>query len=225
MSSALITSPNSPGASATVLVVDDHRAFAELLVGALANAGMHPVGTATSAAEAIALVRDLRPDIVVMDIQLTREDGLAATRRIHELYPATSVAILTAHRDPSWVVRAAQAGASGFIPKTGSLEEMIDVLGRLRAGQLIVAPSAFTGTMDLGSPSAPPLDLTPRERAVLQALGRGLPAKSIARVLGISLETCRGYLKSLYSKLGVQSQLEAVIRGQELGLIAPPTPD
>src|SRR5919112_2180476 len=130
---------------ARVLVVDDHRTFAELLSGALASAGMDAVGTAHSAAQAVAMAQELQPDIVVMDIQMPRQDGLAATRRIREVAPDAVVAVVTAHRDPDWVVRAAQAGASAFIPKDGSLAEMIDVLGRVRAGQMLVAPSAFTG--------------------------------------------------------------------------------
>jgi DNA-binding NarL/FixJ family response regulator len=212
-----------PVRTMTVLVVDDHRIFAELLSAALAAAGMQPVGTATSGAQAVAMARDLQPDIVVMDIQMPGQDGLAATRRIRELAPDTVVAVVTAHRDPDWVVRAAQAGASAFVPKNGSLDEMIDVLTRVRKDQMLVAPSAFGG----GVPSQAPQtedrpSLTRREQEVLECLGRGMPAKAIARVLGISLETCRGYVKSLHVKLGVRSQLEAVIRAQELGLLASP---
>jgi DNA-binding NarL/FixJ family response regulator len=214
---------DTPVRTMSVLVVDDHRIFAELLSGALAAAGMRPLGTATSAAQAIAMVRDLQPDIVVMDIQMPGQDGLAATRRIREMSPSTVVAVVTAHRDPDWVVRAAQAGASAFVPKNGSLDEMIDVLTRVRADQMLVAPSAFGG----GAPSEAPKSedapsLTRREQEVLECLGRGMPAKVIARVLGISLETCRGYVKSLHVKLGVRSQLEAVIRAQELGLLGTP---
>jgi DNA-binding NarL/FixJ family response regulator len=214
---------DTPVRTMSVLVVDDHRIFAELLSGALAAAGMRPLGTATSAAQALAMTRDLQPDIVVMDIQMPGQDGLAATRRIRELSPGTIVAVVTAHRDPDWVVRAAQAGASAFVPKNGSLDEMIDVLTRVRGDQMLVAPSAFGG----GVPSEGPKtedrpSLTRREQEVLECLGRGMPAKAIARVLGISLETCRGYVKSLHVKLGVRSQLEAVIRAQELGLLATP---
>src|SRR5690242_18270211 len=111
-----------------VLVVDDHRTFAELLAGALEDAGMTSVGTASSASEAVALSQRLQPDVVVMDIQMPHQDGLSATRRIREVAPKSVIAIVTAHRDPDWVVRSAQAGASAFIPKDGSLAEMLDVL-------------------------------------------------------------------------------------------------
>src|SRR3954453_16077754 len=183
-----------------VLVVDDHRTFAELLAGALTASGMEVVGTAHTAAQAEAMVVQLRPDIVVMDIEMPGQDGLAATRRIREVAPGTVVAVLTAHRDPEWVVRAAQAGACAFIPKDGSLADMMDALGRVRAGQMLVAPSIFANPVTSSHPArgaVPRPTLTRRERDVLDCLGKGMQldclgkgmqVKEIARVLGITLE-------------------------------------
>jgi DNA-binding NarL/FixJ family response regulator len=170
------------------------------------------------------MAQELQPDIVVMDIQMPRQDGLSATRRIREVAPDAVVAVVTAHHDPDWVVRAAQAGASAFIPKDGSLSEMIDVLSRVQAGQMLVAPSTFGNVRD-GAPAAPEPagshpQLTRREQEVLDCLGNGMQVKAIARVLGITLETCRGYVKSLHAKLGVRSQLEAVIKAQQLQLLS-----
>lgn len=208
-----------------VLVVDDHRTFAELLAAALESAGMKAVGTASSANEGVALSQRLQPDVVVMDIQMPQQDGLAATRRIREVAPKSVIAIVTAHRDPDWVVRSAQAGASAFIPKDGSLAEMLEVLGQARAGQMLVAPSTFasrpTGVRS-GDLSEQVPTLTRREREVLDCLAQGMQVKAIARVLGIMQETCRGYVKSLHVKLGARSQLEAVVRAQRLGLLAGP---
>src|SRR5919112_4928469 len=210
---------------ARVLVVDDHRTFAELLSGALASAGMNAVGTAHSAAQAVAMAQDLQPDVVVMDIQMPRQDGFSATRRLREVAPLTVVAVVSDHRDPEWVVRATQAGASAFIPKEGSLAEMIDVLTRVRAGQMLIAPSTFATAPTAGNRPAPVDEVVPRltrrEQEVLDCLGRGMHVKAIARVLGITLETCRGYAKSLHAKLGVHSQLEAVVKAQHLGLLLP----
>jgi len=206
----------------TILVVDDHRSFAEMLSAALDTVkGLTCVATAGTAAEGIALAARLRPSIVIMDIQMPGQDGLIATRRIREVAPDTLIAVVTAHRDHEWISRAAQAGASAFIPKNGSLEEMLDVLRRVARGRLIVASSAYKGeppsTPQPSTPAAPAL--TPRELEVLTYLGQGMPARGIARVLGISLHTCRGHLKSVYAKLGVGSQLEAVVTAKQLGLI------
>lgn len=210
-----------------ILVVDDHRSFAELLSLALsAEPDLECVGIAASGSAAVALARDLVPDIVVMDIEMPRQDGLAATRRLREIAPEAVIVVVTAHRDPQWVVRASQAGASAFVPKNGSLPEMLDVLRRARPGGMLVAPSAFADAPAAGSPvpaaTADIPALTQREHDVLVWLGRGMAPKAISRVLGISLNTCRGYVKSLLAKLGVNSQLEAVVKAQHLGLIELP---
>lgn len=164
----------------------------------------------------------LRPRAVVMDIQMPHQNGLSATRQICDAVPGTVVAIVTAHKDSEWVSRAAQAGASAYIPKDGSLSEIVDVLRRARPNQMLVAPSVFGGFADSipGPRSDSEPMLTPRELDVLRLLGQGMTASGIAHVLNITLHTARGYFKSLYSKLGVRSQLEAVVKAQQLRLIA-----
>jgi DNA-binding NarL/FixJ family response regulator len=216
-----LTATSDPG-DTTVLVVDDHRTFGDLLAAALNSiAGMCCIGTATSATDGVALAAQRKPDVVVMDIQMPRQDGLQATRQIREVAPNSVIAVLTAHTDPEWVARAAQAGASAFIPKDGSLDQMIDVLRRVRPGQMLVAPSVFSGRLRTTpiAPSEPHQQLTARELAVLQLLGQGVSTTGIAHVLGITIHTCRGYVKNLHTKLGVRSQLEAVVKAQQLGLI------
>lgn len=208
----------------TIVIIDDHQSFADLLSRALNTVdGMRCLGTASNAAAGVAMAAQLRPNIVIVDIQMPHQDGLLATRRIREVSPDTVIAVVTAHRDPEWVTRAARAGACAFIPKDGSLSEMIEVLQRVRPGQMLVAPSTFRGgsasSQAEPAPAAPAL--TQRELEVLTYLGQGLQANGIAKILGISLHTCRGYIKSLHSKLGVRTQLEAVIKGQEHRLIAP----
>jgi len=205
----------------TVLIVDDHRSFADLLSAALGTVpGIRCLGTASSAAEGIERVRELAPSVVVMDIQMPGTDGLAATRRLRQASPGTAVAVVTGHQDGEWVARAAQAGASAFIPKGGSLSEMITMLKAAKPGRMSVAPSMMGTT-----PGRPPgrqsvqVELTARELEALGYIGQGLQAKSIAKVMGISVHTCRGYIKSVYAKLQVSSRIEAVNRARQLELL------
>jgi DNA-binding NarL/FixJ family response regulator len=213
----------SVAAARRVLVVDDHRIFAEMLAVALESAGMTVVGTAHSSAEAVLMAAATQPEVVVMDIRLPDEDGIAATRRIRQIAPNVVVAVVTAHRDPHWIMRAAQAGASAFIAKSGPLAELMEVLTTARAGRMIVAPSAFASHSTAGfterQNGEPPPELTRREREVLDYLSVGMQVKAIARVLGITEETCRGYVKTLHAKLGARTQLETIVRAQGLGLL------
>jgi DNA-binding NarL/FixJ family response regulator len=205
----------------TVLVVDDHRTFAELLAAALDSVeGFRCLGTATSAEEGVRLVRELEPSVVVMDIQMPGTDGLAATRQLRLGSPGTAVAVVTAHQDGEWVARAARAGASVFIPKGSPLAEMLRLLKDARPGQMQVASSVPRADPVRTSPAGGvPLDLTPREREVLGYIAQGLEAKSIAKVMGISVHTCRGYIKSVYATLQVNSRIGAVNRARALRLI------
>ena len=217
------TEPSRTGVEpeVTVLVVDDHQCFSDLLSSALASVpGFRCVGTAPSAAEGIGMARRLRPSVVVMDIQMPGTDGLVATRAIREASPGTAVAVVTAHQDGDWVARAAGAGASAFIPKDGSFDEMVEMLRAVQPGPMNVAPSVLrTLPTTSRTGSAVPYDLTARELEVLGYIGHGLQAKSVAKVMGISVHTCRGYIKAVYSKLHVSSRIEAVNRARELQLL------
>jgi DNA-binding NarL/FixJ family response regulator len=148
-----------------------------------------------------------------MDIELDQESGLDVTRKLREAVPNLVVVVVTAHRDADWVVRAAQAGANAFAPKSGALDEMLTILRDARSGAMTVASSRV--------PSADPgaASLTAREREVLTLLGKGVAPVAVARLLGITVNTARGYVKSIHAKLGVRSQLEAVLKAQRLGII------
>ena len=214
----------TPGPSAireetTVLVVDDHQCFSDLLTAALSVVpGFRCLGTASSAVEGVEMAGRLTPDVVVMDIQMPGTDGLAATRRLRQASPGTAVAVVTAHTDGDWVARAAQAGASAFIPKGGSLSEMVDLLRSARPGRMVVAPS-LRRTAPASPAAAGPDALTARELEVLGYIGQGLQAKSVAKVMGISVHTCRGYIKTVYAKLHVSTRIEAVNRARQLQLL------
>ncbi|MCU1655786.1 MAG: two component transcriptional regulator, LuxR family [Pseudonocardiales bacterium] len=208
-------------ATIRVLVVDDHHTFADLLAIALeTEAGFECVGTAAGAAAALEIAVRTRPDIVVMDIDLGPDSGLAAARRIRDVLPETVVVVVSAHCDPSWVAQAAQAGASAFAAKSGSLKEMVAVLRSAENGSMLVGPTLFTPAPQPATQRRTQVDnLTARELDVLVLMGKGAAPSEIARVLGITVNTCRGYVKAVHTKLAVRSQLEAVLKAQRLGLI------
>ena len=211
-----------------VLVVDDHRAFAELLAFALAaQPDIAQVEVATTVAEGVATTATTRPDVVLLDIAINGEDGLTAIPRFRAACPGVAVAVLTAHRGGSWLLQADQAGAAAFIGKDGPLEDVLAVLRGLRSltavgDRMVVARAARTHLRDGVATAGAPCLLTPREHDVLDGLGRGLPPKVIARSLGITVQTCRGYLKTLMAKLGTGTQLETVVAAQRLGLLRVP---
>ena len=138
-SAATASAPNT----LTILIVDDHSSFAALLSAALNTVpGIRCVGTAVTAADGIAMAKSLQPNIVAINIRLTSgQEGVATTRMVKEVAPDAVVAMISAYRDPEWITRAAQAGASAFIPKTGSLSDMLDVLHRIGSRQPNAAPS------------------------------------------------------------------------------------
>jgi len=208
-------------AATAVMIVDDHRTFTELLTMALnGQPDFEVVGTAGTVETAVELAAQRRPGIVVMDIQLGAQDGTDATRQIRSLLPEAVVVIFSAHRDARWVAQAASAGASGFAPKSGSLSEMLWILRHARNGSMLVAPSMLRQAADAAAEAdALLVRLTVREREVLALMGKGVAPAQIARKLCISIHTCRDYVKAIHTKLGARSQLEAVVKAQQLGLI------
>ena len=205
-----------------VLVVDDHRTFAELLARALdAESDMECVGHAQDSGEALAAVERLRPDVVLMDVHLPDRDGICTTAELVRDHPDLKVLILTAHAILADIERAATAGASGFLAKDGSLIEVLDGLRTARRGSLILPDGllARLSAVGEGDPTNGHWHLTPRELEVLRLLGEGRDPRGIAKELGVSLNTCRGYVKGILAKLGVHSQLEAVVIATRAGLI------
>lgn len=204
-----------------VLVVDDHRTVTDLLkIGLDRETDLDCVGVAHNAATALLEVDRLQPDLVVMDLQLGDDDGLEVVARILERRPQTRVVVLTAHADAGLVSRAAQAGACWLLAKDGSLPELLHALRASFTGGFAVQPALLK--LLLASRAVEPglvPSLSPREQEVLAMLGRGLTTRGIAERLGISLNTCRSYVKSLMNKLDAHSQLEAVLIASRTGLI------
>jgi DNA-binding NarL/FixJ family response regulator len=203
----------------SVLVVDDHRTFADMAELALAGEpDLECVGTASSVTQGIAKARALRPDVILMDVQLGDGDGIAATGDLTEAFPDLRVVILSAHVTAAVVQSAAEAGASAVLPKDGRLRDLLHAIRTSSRGHMLVHPDAFASGRTSGPSTFRPA-LTPREQEVLQMLGSGVGAHVIARELGISLATCRGHVKSVLTKLGAHTQLEAVVLAMQHRLI------
>ncbi|WP_026533757.1 response regulator transcription factor [Arthrobacter sp. H14] len=218
---------NSPVARIRILVVDDHLTFAELLAGALdQEPDLVCVGHATSAADAVRMCDELRPDLVIMDVQLSDGDGLTASSTILQKYPRTRVIVLTAHATTEIFEQAAKTGACAFLTKDGSLSTMLQTIRHAQPGSMVVTPGlvAAQATFRYGIQEQHTRipSLTPREAAVLELMGEGKDVRIIAKDLGVSPHTCRGYVKSILSKLGAHSQLEAVVIASRLNLIRQP---
>jgi DNA-binding NarL/FixJ family response regulator len=218
------------GGPVKVLLVDDHRTFTDLVVHALqSEPDLACVGAAHDSETARAMVAALAPDIVLMDVNLGLEDGLELTAQLRSEAPALRVVVLTAHGEAAVTRRAVVAGACAVLPKNGSLPELLQSLRSASAAGVMVHPSLLHRLVDddreavAPEPEAP-VSLTPRELHVLQLLAHGRDVRSISRELGISVNTCRGYVQNILTKLGVHSQLEAVVVAGMRRLVDTPRP-
>jgi NarL family two-component system response regulator LiaR len=216
-------------ATTRVLVVDDHEVFSDAVAMLLARQpDVELVGSVRDADEAIRLVDvgpDARPDVVLMDLDLPDGSGILATRRIRELSPDSKVVVLTALQDPEVIADALAAGACGYVPKTRAVEELMDVVRRAAAGELVMPERDLAPVLEqLRSSQARPENeqllrrLTPRETQILRYLAAGETTTQVAGHLGISALTVQSHVKSVLAKLGVHSKIEAVTLAWRLGL-------
>ncbi len=186
------------------------------------------VGEAGTGAEAVELVEEVNPDVVVMDIRMPGMDGIEAARRITSAH----VIMLTTFDDDEYVYGSLKAGASGFLVKDMALEEILAAIRVVAKGDGLIAPSVtkrlieeFAARPEPAGPRRPaPVDgITGREREVLTLVGRGMPNQEIADELSISVATAKAHVARLLAKLGARDRVQLVITAYELGLVAPPT--
>lgn len=209
-----------------VVLVDDHAAVrAGLKVLLQADPTLDVVGEAADGAQAVELVTALRPDVVVMDLQMPVVDGIEATRRLVAagLGP---VVVLTTYGLDDLVDRALAAGAAGFLVKTATAEALCDGIRRIAAGESVLSPEVTRGVIDrllaaraVPLPAAPPAqlaDLTPREIEVLRRLGHGDSNAAIAAALVITEATAKSHVSSILTKLGVTSRVQAALMARHL---------
>ena len=211
-----------------VLVVDDHRMFAEALEMLLrSEPGIEMMGAVGSAEEALERCRQQAPDVALVDFDLPGVDGIEATRMLKELSPETQVVIITAFQEPEIVARAVEAGASGYIPKTQAAEELLDVVRKAGAGEIVLPPGDMASLLlklQRAQAARSQSDkliskLTSREIQTLNAIAEGKSTQEVANALYISPLTVQTHVKSILAKLEVHSKLEAVTFALRQGVI------
>jgi DNA-binding NarL/FixJ family response regulator len=210
-----------------VLVADDHALFRDGLVSLLQAAGMQVAGEAADGAQAVAEAHRLRPDVVLMDIQMPGLDGVEATRRITAELPQVQVVILTASQEDADLYRALKAGARGYLLKNVAAAEFIEMLEGLERGEAplprsLVARLIENFNRQIGPPEpGEAMDaLTDREVELLRLVAGGLSNKAIAQRLGVSENTVKFHMKNILQKLHLANRAQAAAYAVRSGLIS-----
>lgn len=203
-----------------VLLADDHPLVRQGIRLYLESMGIEIVGEASNGVEAIQLVRDLQPDIVVMDIHMPELTGIEATHRIRIDHSDTQILILTAYDEPAYIHALLEAGADGFVLKTASLSDLFQSLHEVYLGKSAFTSDSLDKAIHYRETNTPSLDpLTVREIDVLTHAARGLTNKQIGHKLFISDRTVQGHMQNVYQKLGVGTRTEAVTTALGRGII------
>ena len=214
----------APGAI-TILVVDDHPVVRSGLVALLAvEPDLVVVGEASEGAEALSRVATLSPDVVLMDLRMPGMDGAAATARIVNDHPGTRVLVLTTFDTDDDILRAVEAGASGYLLKDTPREELVAAIRAASRGETVLAPPVAARLMGRmrGAGAGSPEQLTPREVEVLAAVSRGLSNGEIGRELFIGEATVKTHLLRVFQKLAVDDRTRAVTVAIERGILPSP---
>ena len=203
----------------SVLVVDDHPIFRHGIAALLSASGYEIVGQAASAAEAVAAARASRPDVVLMDLGLPDESGLAATGRIVGELPDTAIVVVTMYDDDGSVRDALAAGAAGYIVKDAAPAEILAAVSAAIQGATVlgsgVSPAARGTIADRVRTIDDPFNLTPREREVLDLVVKGLTNAQIGGRLGIAGKTVADVVSVLLAKSGAADRVELAAIARE----------
>ncbi|WP_285638690.1 response regulator transcription factor [Lentzea sp. NBRC 102530] len=210
-----------------VVIADDHPVFRRGLKALLdGEDGLEVVGDAADGAEAVRVVLDLEPDVVVMDLHMPVLGGVEAAKQIREVLPGIGVLVLTMHEDDELVFAAMKAGARGYLVKTTDDDEIVRAVQAIGAGEAIFSATiaqrmmgyftAISSSKVLAFPQ-----LTDREREVLELMASGLDNPSIAFRLSLSGKTVRNRVSAIFTKLQVADRAQAIVRAREAGLGSP----
>jgi len=202
-----------------VLIADDHALVRAGLSELLERADdVEVVGLAGDGAEALDLARRVRPDVVLMDLSMPNMDGTEATRRLLADGTTAQVVVLTSLSAREQILQALDAGAIGYLLKDAEPEELLRGVRSAAAGESPLAPRAARELIAARSQSRPALELSPREREVLELVREGLPNKLIARRLEISEKTVKAHLTRVFTQLGVSDRTQAALWMERNGL-------
>lgn len=212
-----------------VLICDDQTVVREGLAAILGtDPEIEVVGLAGNGEEAVALVAELEPDLVLMDLKMPVMNGVQATRQLRQLYPDLCVLVLTTYAADEWIFDAVRAGASGYLLKDTRRNDLIAAIKGTVAGQTFIDPSIAGRLMQqvASSPVLPQGDggasekLTPRELEVLRMLVKGYNNPEIARRLYLAPGTVRNYVSIIFQKLGVSDRTQAAMLAIKRGLVS-----
>lgn len=209
----------------SVMVVDDHPIWRDGVARDLAENGFDVRATAADGAAAVRISRAVRPDVVLMDLNLGETSGVAATREITAALPETKVLILSASGEHSDVLEAVKAGASGYLVKSASATELVDAVLRTAAGDPVFTAGLaglvlgeYRRMADSPSEGPPPPQLTERETDVLRFVAKGMTARQIAEKLVLSHRTVENHVQSTLRKLQLHNRVELARYAIEHGL-------
>ncbi|MCK5123597.1 MAG: response regulator transcription factor [Dehalococcoidia bacterium] len=210
-----------------VLVTDDHAMVRDGICALLALTGdIEAIGIAANGREALDMVRELMPDVVLMDIAMPIMDGLEATRRIHKEFPKVKILALTQYDERAYVFPVIEAGASGFISKTAASSELVAGIRSVHRGDSFLSPSVakflvedYQQIASMKGSQDPYEQLTNREREVLKLAAEGHTAQEIAAMLVLSPKTVERHRTNLMSKLDIHNRTELVKFALRKGII------
>ncbi|NOT43722.1 MAG: response regulator transcription factor [Acidobacteria bacterium] len=209
----------------TILLADDHQIVLEGL-RTLLSREFTLAGVVTNGAELVREARRLRPDVVIADISMPLLNGIDAVRQLRDAGVESKVVFLTMHADLTYVTRALQAGASGYVLKHSAPDELVTAIQEALRGQVFISPALRTDALDEQLNPArrtvrEGLELTPRQREVLQLLAEGKSAKEIAAILGISSRTVETHKYKMMDDLGLRTSAQLVQYAVKHGLAVP----
>ena len=211
--------------SIRILLADDHAILRQGLRAMLSSTPeFGVVGEATTGEEAVTRSAELRPDVVLMDIQMPDLNGIEATRRVVDTDPNAGVVVLTMFRDDDSVFAAMRAGARGYVVKDAGGEEVLRVVRAVAKGEAHFGPEIAKRLMSFFSAPRPATpsgvfpELTAREHEVLDLIARGLSNTEISRRFFLSPKTVRNHISNIFAKLRVADRAEAIVRAREAGL-------